>query len=133
MSGDELATVESGLPNEPVYDTSTHTVTEPDGEKREAFVHEDVRAALQQHRADRDPVERYRQKAEKNGHKIEQILQRVEEFDNLQDPIEKLRWVNRLHGIDDQTAAQYLYHGQPNVQVLFRKPSPHLTGAITTL
>jgi hypothetical protein len=67
MAEDDLTVVETGMSPEPIYDQSTHMVSEPtkDGGKlRDPFPHESVRAAFQKQRADRDPVERYRQTAE---------------------------------------------------------------------
>lgn len=53
------------------------------GGKRDATIDETVRAAVMGQKADKDPIERYRQQAEKNGTNLKQVLDRVSEFDNI--------------------------------------------------
>ena len=105
---DDFELVESSDDGSPKYDVNTNTVTEG-GEKRPADLHEVVRAVTMRQKADRDPMERYRQTAERNGTTIPDVLRKISEFEQISDPVERLSHINRAYGINDQAAASELY------------------------
>jgi hypothetical protein len=101
--------VQSGQSDTAKLDVDTNKMIEPDGEKRDPDVFEQVRAATLQQKASKDPMERHRQLAEANGTTPVAILDKVREIDQIQDPIERLSALNRIQGINDQAAAAELY------------------------
>jgi hypothetical protein len=89
------------------------------------------RAAVMQQRAQRDPLELYRQRAEKNGRKLEDVLSRVSEFEAITDPVERHRWINRAYSANDQEIGQHLYHGTSpsgSMQQAFQEQIVHAVG-----
>ncbi len=121
---DDLEITESGESSGPKYDTSTDTVTEK-GEKREPTTLETVKAAYLEHKAEKDPVERFRQRAEKNlgPGGFHETLRRVEEFDNQPDLGERLRWVARTHGVSDDQM-------RDEIVKVYTPQDPEITSAI---
>src|ERR1700730_4472107 len=96
-----------------VHDRS---LNDGEGGDRYAFPHESVRAIVQQRKAEiaarNDPVERYRQIANKHWRKLEDLVGQVEACDNAgPDVLSRIRWVARQYGVVPHTAAQHLYAG----------------------
>jgi hypothetical protein len=113
----DIPTIESGADPGPTYDRSTDKVYE-NGETRDPHPIESVRAAFQKHRAERDPIEGFRQRAEQRGAKLEDVLGRVKEFDDIGDPYEQMKWFARHRGIDPREAAARIYNEQADVAAL---------------
>jgi hypothetical protein len=111
---DLIKTTDSGETAEPEYDTSTHTVKDPDAKgKREPSIMESVEAAVAEQR-DRDPTHRRIRTLEKNGRSLDGLLEEVEEFDNIsrRDPIDGHRYMAQKFGHDPRVVGQYLTAGQ---------------------
>lgn len=114
MAGEnDLNLIETNESDAPSYDTSTDMVHDPDlnngqGGKRAPHALESVKAAFLQEKAKIDPMERYRQKIERNGGSMVGTLKKVEEFDNIPDLVDKHRWVDRQYNADSRTVAQHI-------------------------